>query len=108
MKRALSIFAISLLFSVDAGTKAKDIIDNAQGPQEGDQERKELIYSIIKKKLYGIPGPREQTRNALGFDPSLISTSISPKPSKDDPSHDISDLSWVPGNRDDRTVARDP
>ncbi|SVC64220.1 uncharacterized protein METZ01_LOCUS317074, partial [marine metagenome] len=104
MKRALSIFAISLLFAVDAGTKAKDITDNSQGPQIGDQQRNELIYSVVKKKLNGIPGLREQARNALGFDPSLISTSISPKPSKDDPSHDISDLSWVPGNRDDRTL----
>ena len=44
MKRALSVFSISLFFVIGADTKAKDIIDNAQGPQVGDQQRQNMIY----------------------------------------------------------------
>ena len=47
MKRALSIFVISLLFAVGANAKAKDIIDNSQRSQVGDQERKRLIHSVV-------------------------------------------------------------
>ena len=38
MKRALSIFVISLLFAVGANAKAKDIIGNSQRSHVGDQE----------------------------------------------------------------------
>ncbi len=98
MKRALSIFVIFLLFAVDA--KAKDIIDNSQRSQVGDQERKRLIHSVVKKKLNGIPGLWEQARNALVTDPSPVSTRFSTNPSKDRSAHDLSGLLSYPGSRD--------
>ncbi|MAM97128.1 MAG: hypothetical protein CL701_00755, partial [Chloroflexi bacterium] len=90
MKRALSIFVIFLLFAVDA--KAKDIIDNSQRSQVGDQERKRLIHSVVKKKLNGIPGLWGQARNALVTDSSPVSTRFSTNPSKDRSAHDLSGL----------------
>ena len=73
MKRALSIFVISLLFAVGADAKAKDIIDNSQRSQVGDQQRQDMIYDVLRKKLDGIPGLWEQARNALVTDPSPVS-----------------------------------
>ena len=100
MKRALSVFSISLFFVIGADTKAKDIIDNALWSQVGDQQRQDMIYDVLKKKLNGIPGLWEQTRNALGTDPSPVSTRFSTNPSKDRSAHDLSGHLSYPSSRD--------
>ena len=98
MKRALSIFVIYLFFAVDA--TAEDIIDNSQRSRIGDQEKKKLIHSAVKKKLNGIPGLWEQIREALVTDPSPVSTRSSTNQSKDRSAHDLSGLLSYPGSRD--------